>query len=63
MSASCFDPFERAAGHPIVCDKPAVDLFEGALLENGGLGAVVTTRATKRDAPVTQMNTPCPYSE
>ncbi len=34
----------RAAAHPIVCDRPAPDFFEGALLGNGGLGVVVTTR-------------------
>jgi len=37
-------PFERAARHPVVADKPAQDFFEGALLGNGGLGAVVRTR-------------------
>ncbi|MFN8443313.1 MAG: hypothetical protein U0175_21230 [Caldilineaceae bacterium] len=30
--------------HPITFNKPAVDFFSGALLGNGGLGAVVTTR-------------------
>lgn len=30
--------------HPIRRDGPATDFFEGALLGNGGLGAVVTTR-------------------
>ena len=44
MPRSTFDPFERASQHPITCDKPAVDFFEGALLGNGGLGVVVTTR-------------------
>lgn len=39
-----FQPFDRAKLHPITCDKPAVDFFEGALLGNGGLGVVVTTR-------------------
>src|SRR2546422_11604785 len=34
----------RAAAHPIDLAKPAPDFFSGALLGNGGLGAVVTTR-------------------
>ena len=38
------DPLERAARHPITRDRPGPDFFEGALLGNGGLGAVVTTR-------------------
>ncbi len=33
-----------AARHPIVSDRPCPDFFAGALLGNGGLGAVVTTR-------------------
>ena len=44
MPLSPLDSFERASRHPITCDKPAVDFFEGALLGNGGLGVVVTTR-------------------
>lgn len=44
MIASTFQPFARAHNHPITADKPAVDFFAGALLGNGGLGAVVTTR-------------------
>src|SRR5512133_2163793 len=44
MPLSTLVPFERAHLHPIVYDKPAVNFFEGALLGNGGLGAVVTTR-------------------
>ncbi len=39
-----FSPFERAKKHPIEFNKPAVDFFEGALLGNGALGIVVTTR-------------------
>lgn len=35
---------EQAKRHAIVYDKPAPDFFEGALMGNGGLGAVVTTR-------------------
>lgn len=44
MTGSTFLPFDRAHNHPIPCTKPAVDFFSGALLGNGGLGAVVTTR-------------------
>ena len=39
-----FSSFERSRLHPIVSDKPAIDFFEGALLGNGGMGVVVTTR-------------------
>lgn len=35
---------EQAKKHGIVYDKPAPDFFEGALLGNGGMGVVVTTR-------------------
>jgi alpha-L-fucosidase 2 len=35
---------KQAEKHPIRYHKPAPDFFEGALLGNGGLGAVVTTR-------------------
>jgi len=35
---------DRAKQHPIEFQGPAVDFFDGALLGNGGLGAVVTTR-------------------
>lgn len=35
---------EQAKLHPIVFNKPAPDFFEGALLGNGGMGVVVTTR-------------------
>ena len=34
----------RAADHAIVRDRPSVNFFEGALLGNGGLGAVVCVR-------------------
>lgn len=44
MSLSTFNPTARASRHPIVRNTPAVDFFEGALLGNGGLGAVVCTR-------------------
>ena len=33
-----------AKQHPIELNKPAVDFFEGAVLGNGGMGVVVTTR-------------------
>ncbi|MBB6735013.1 glycosyl hydrolase family 95 catalytic domain-containing protein [Cohnella zeiphila] len=36
--------WEQAKRHPVVGDRPAPGFFEGALLGNGGLGAVVTTR-------------------
>lgn len=36
--------FDRAKEHPLIQNKPAVDFFEGALLGNGGMGVVVTTR-------------------
>jgi len=39
-----FSSFEQAKRHPITFDKPAPDFFEGALLGNGGMGVVVTTR-------------------
>lgn len=35
---------QLAHKYPIVADKPAPDFFEGALLGNGALGVVVTTR-------------------
>lgn len=38
------DPIAQAKKHPIFHEGPAVDFFEGALLGNGGLGVVVTTR-------------------
>src|SRR4028118_2357818 len=40
---SPFDSRTVAARHFIQRDGPAVDFFQGALLGNGGLGAVVTT--------------------
>lgn len=36
--------FVRAAQYPINYTGPAVDFFSGAVLGNGGLGAIVTTR-------------------
>lgn len=41
---SDFSSFRQAKLHPIELNKPAIDFFDGALLGNGGLGAVVTTR-------------------
>jgi hypothetical protein len=43
-SMSELGSIERAAAHPIVSRRPAVGFFEGAVLGNGGLGAIVTTR-------------------
>ena len=43
-SATRVEPLERAASHPLERNRPCPDFFEGALLGNGGLGAVVTTR-------------------
>ena len=39
-----FSSFERAKLHPVTSDRPAPDFFEGALLGNGAMGVVVTTR-------------------
>ncbi|MBX3252676.1 MAG: glycoside hydrolase N-terminal domain-containing protein [Chitinophagaceae bacterium] len=39
-----FSSYEQAKKHTLRYDKPAVDFFEGALLGNGGMGVVVTTR-------------------
>jgi len=39
-----FDPQERAGRHTIEMHKPAQDFFEGGVLGNGGLGAIVRTR-------------------
>jgi len=41
---STLDPAGRAGRHAIAYDRPAVNFFEGGVLGNGGLGAVVTTR-------------------
>ncbi|MGG6309420.1 glycosyl hydrolase family 95 catalytic domain-containing protein [Paenibacillus macerans] len=38
------DSYARAGRHNITFRGPAADFFEGALLGNGGLGVVVTTR-------------------
>jgi len=39
-----FNSFEIAKLHPLTSDRPAPDFFEGALLGNGAMGVVVTTR-------------------
>ncbi|MCG8310732.1 MAG: hypothetical protein MI975_25305 [Cytophagales bacterium] len=39
-----FSSFEKAKRHPLEINKPAIDFFEGALLGNGAMGVVVTTR-------------------
>jgi alpha-L-fucosidase 2 len=43
-SLSTLSSLDHAKQHPIVCNRPAVNFFEGAILGNGGLGAIVTTR-------------------
>lgn len=44
MNALQEDPMKRASLYPVEMDKPATGFFEGALLGNGGMGIVVTTR-------------------
>ncbi len=44
MTQPTFSSFERAKLHPISANHPAPDFFAGALLGNGGMGVVVTTR-------------------
>lgn len=44
ISASAIDSQRLAAKHPIIANKPVPGFFEGALLGNGALGIVVTTR-------------------
>lgn len=39
-----FSSYASAKLHPLTYDRPAIDFFEGALLGNGGMGVVVTTR-------------------
>lgn len=41
---AALDPLAVAATHPIVFERPGPTFFTGALLGNGGLGAVVCTR-------------------
>lgn len=41
---SRLNPVVQAQQHPIVFDRPAISFFEGAVLGNGGLGVVVSTR-------------------
>ena len=44
VAQEAFSSFERAKLHPLTYDRPAIDFFEGALLGNGAMGVVVTTR-------------------
>ncbi|MFC1508495.1 glycoside hydrolase N-terminal domain-containing protein [Candidatus Omnitrophota bacterium] len=44
QSIKRFDSYARADRHPVISNRPAVDFFEGAVLGNGGLGVIVTTR-------------------
>ena len=44
VAQETFSSFERAKLHPVTSDRPAPDFFEGALLGNGAMGVVVTTR-------------------
>jgi alpha-L-fucosidase 2 len=39
-----FSSYEQAKLHPLTSDRPAPDFFAGALLGNGAMGVVVTTR-------------------
>ena len=43
---NCYQVFaiDKSDLHPIELNKPAIDFFEGAVLGNGGMGVVVTTR-------------------
>jgi hypothetical protein len=43
-SQQSFSSFEKAKQHTIFHEGPAPDFFEGALIGNGGLGAVVCSR-------------------
>lgn len=44
MTTTAIDAMARARRHPLTIDKPAMRFFEGGLLGNGGLGAVVMER-------------------
>ncbi len=44
MAQQTMDVVSKARSHPIELNKPAINFFDGALLGNGGMGAVVTTR-------------------
>lgn len=44
QSGSANSPQSLASQYPITINKPAPGFFEGALLGNGGMGVVVTTR-------------------
>ena len=39
-----FNSYENAKLHTLTYNRPAIDFFEGALLGNGAMGVVVTTR-------------------
>ena len=43
-SQELFSPYERAKLHSLTNDRPATDFFEGAILGNGAMGVIVTTR-------------------
>lgn len=43
-TSSTIDPAITASRHTIEYNRPAIDFFEGAVLGNGGLGAIVCTR-------------------
>ena len=44
-----FSSYEQAKQHPVFHEGPAPDFFEGALIGNGGLGAVVCSRPDASD--------------
>jgi hypothetical protein len=44
QSSENFSSYERAKKHSLIFNGAAPDFFEGALLGNGGMGVVVTTR-------------------
>ncbi|MDP4130516.1 MAG: glycoside hydrolase N-terminal domain-containing protein, partial [Bacteroidota bacterium] len=44
QSVENFSSYERAKKHSLIFDGPAPGFFQGALLGNGGMGVVVTTR-------------------
>lgn len=44
MGAVNLNVSKQASKHAIAYDRPASGFFEGALLGNGGMGTVVTTR-------------------
>jgi hypothetical protein len=44
QSVEKFSSFNQAKKHSLIYEGPAPDFFQGALLGNGGMGVVVTTR-------------------